>query len=74
MHIFFYSGDIATASTEHGRKPQQTQSTETAKRGWCRISTVMGREQVKVWWLVWYWVQPMLMVERLLDVIFYDVW
>ena len=53
VHIFFDSGNIAVASTEHGRKPQRTGATALAKRGWCCISVVMGSTWVKVWWLVW---------------------
>ena len=71
---FFYSGDIAAASMERGRKPQQMRATALAKRGWCHMSTVMGRKQVKVWWLVWCRVWPTLMVGRLLDVILYYAW
>ena len=41
---FFDSGDITVASTEHGREPQRTGATALAKRGWCRISAVMGSE------------------------------
>ena len=44
VHVFFDSGDIAVASTEHGREPQRTGATALAKRGWCRISAVMGSE------------------------------
>ena len=56
MHDFFNSGNIAAASTEHGREPQrtratadashsgcepqQTRATALAKRGWCCIPIV----------------------------------
>ena len=40
--MFFDSGNIAVASMEHGREPQQTGATALAKRGRCCISAVMG--------------------------------
>jgi hypothetical protein len=56
-------------ASHSGRQPQHWQ-----KRGWCHISTVMGSKRVKVWWLVWCPVWTLLMVQHLLDAIFYDVW
>ena len=71
--MFFYSGNITMASTEHGREPQWTRATVLAKRGWCCIPPVMDSKRVKVWWFVWCRVWPMLMVGCLLDAIFYDI-
>ena len=40
VHDFFNTGNIAAASTEHGREPQRTGATALAKRGWRCIPTV----------------------------------
>ena len=48
VHIFFDSGDMAAASTEHGREPQRTQATALAKRGWHRISREVVWRAVKL--------------------------
>jgi hypothetical protein len=45
---FFDSGNMAAASTEHGREPQRTRATALAKRGWRRISREVVWRAVKL--------------------------